>query len=155
MSGCWLRGLLCLFLVLILAAATVTTVLHLDWLGQMRMSGPLIVGLCFFAVAIAGIYLQLASDLDDAPAIDVIQQFLVYVLQVMAFIVLFVVGIWLVLVAVVWALSPISPEGIVRFAFIVAALFYIGGVIKILFWLSDKGIIGRSVIADRRTKTES
>ena len=73
MSGCWLRGLLCLFLVLILAAATAMTVLHFDLLDLTRMSGPAIIGLLFFAIAILGIYAELASGRDDAPATDVIR----------------------------------------------------------------------------------
>ena len=92
MSGCWLRGLLCLFLVLILAAATAMTVLHFDLLDLTRMSGPAIIGLLFFAIAILGIYAELASGRDDAPATDVIRRFFIVFLQIAAFIMFFVGG---------------------------------------------------------------
>lgn len=146
MPGCWVHRVLCLFLICILAVAVMSTAQHFELLDQTRLSGPIILGLAFFAIAIFGIYMQLGADLDDALARDIIRQFLIYLIQSAIFMPAFAGGIWLILVALGLLLSPFLPEGIVQFLFIVAFLFYVIGVIKLLVWLSDRGSLAGAVL---------
>jgi hypothetical protein len=94
-------------------------------------------------VAILGIYMQLGADYDDdAPPARVARGCLVYVAQIGTFIALFVGGIWLLLLAVTRALSASAPDWAVSTAFIVCFVGYVAGVLKVLGWLIDRGIIG-------------
>jgi hypothetical protein len=129
-------------LVLVLAGAVAVTVLYYARLDQHGLAGPAIVGLCFSGIAIFGIYAQLSWDMDqDTPNRIIVRQFATYVIQMLIFIPSFVGGMWL-LFRLFEILSPVLPDGIAGLAVVIAFTWYIWGVIRILTWLSDRGIIG-------------
>jgi hypothetical protein len=143
MTASQVRSVLTVLLVLLLAGATVLTVRRYAWLDQRGLGGLAIAGLTFSAIAILGIFVQLGADLsDDAPPNQVLRQFLIYVLQMVIFIPTSVGGIWLVLRAVAWLLTPALPQAAAGLISVLAFLGYVAGVIKLLTWLSDRGIVG-------------
>ena len=145
MTGRRLIALLTLALTLLLAGAVALTVLYYSRLDEYKLPGPLIVGLCFFAIAIFGIYLQLSSDIDDNMMNrQIVRQFAVYLLQMLIFIPSFVGGMWL-LFRLFEVIARFIPDGFAAFAVVVAFTWYVWAVIKVLGWLSARGIIGRGL----------
>jgi hypothetical protein len=93
----------------------------------------------------------LGEDLgEDAPPSQVLRQFLIYAGQMLVFIPSFAGGIWLVHRAVAWLLPPTVSRGVFGIVFVLAFLGYIAGVIRLLTWLSDRGIIGGGFQRERR-----
>ena len=143
MTASHVRIALTLLLVLVLAGAIAATVCWYDWLDRRGLAGLVIVGLSFSAIAILGIDLQLGQDFGaEAPPSQVVRQFLIYAAQMLVFIPSFLGGIWLLLKAVHWLLPASFARAAVGLVFTVAFLCYIAGVIKLLTWLSNRGLIG-------------
>ena len=139
-----LRVLLLLLLLLVLAGGVGLTVRYWAWLDARHLAGVAVVGLCFFAVAILGIHLQLAEDLPEGtePA-EVVRRFARYTSQVVVFLLVFLSGIAAIVVGVKQVLAAVLPDWLTGIVYFAAFLGYIAGVIRVLLWLSERGVIGR------------
>ena len=138
-----LRVLLISPLLIALAAGIGATVKCWAWLDVRHLAGSAVVGLCFSAIAILGIYMQLKDDCpDQSRRAEVVGRFFRYVGQMAVFLPLFVGGIAAIVVLVKQVLSPILGEEVAGAVYYPLFLGYIAGVIWVLRRLRRRGIIG-------------
>lgn len=141
MSNSTLRAALTLPWVLALGAGIYGLIRYFDLLNHYRLAGIAIFGLVMFALGIMGVRGQVASETDEeTPAWQVIRLYLTSMGRLVGVILVFLAGIWLLLMAVVEVFSSFLPDWVVGLIFVIAFTWYIAGVIKVAGWLSDRGI---------------
>jgi hypothetical protein len=136
-----MRIALTLLLILALAAGIFTLAHYWEWMVSVRLAGPMIIALLFFAVATFGLYLDLGQGVaEEATSLEICAHFINRLIPILLLVIGFSGGAWVLLLIVEWLSPAWLPGWISGTIFLVSFVWYVAGVIKLLMWLSDRSV---------------